>query len=39
MDIYQGLADNFGDMGFSETEWEAMFELIEINQDGFFNFE
>ena len=39
MDIFQGLADNFGDMGFSENEWESMFELMETNQDGFFNFE
>ena len=39
MDIFQGLADNFGDMGFTENEWESMFELMETNQDGFFNFE
>ena len=39
MDIFQGLADNFGDMGFTELEWESMFELMETNQDGFFNFE
>lgn len=39
MDIYEGLADNFGDMGFSETEWESMFELMETNQDELFTFE
>ena len=31
MDIFEGLADNYGDMGFSETEWESMFELMETN--------
>ena len=40
MDVLQGLADNFGDMGFSESEWESMFSIIETNQeDGYFNFE
>lgn len=31
MDVLQGLADNFGDMGFTENEWESMFELMETN--------
>ena len=25
LEFYQGLADNFGDMGFNEAEWESMF--------------
>lgn len=32
------MADNFGDMGFSEAEWESMFELMETNADESFNF-
>ena len=31
MEVFQGLADNYGDMGFSEAEWESMFELMETN--------
>ena len=39
LEFYQGLADNFGsDMGFSELEWESMFELMETNADDTFNF-
>ena len=33
LEFYQGLADNFGDMGFNEAEWESMFELMDTNQD------
>lgn len=38
LDFYRGLADNYGDMGFSEEEWESMFHRIETNDDGFFNY-
>jgi len=38
-DFYRGLADTYGDMGFSESEWESMFELMEVNLvDGSFDF-
>lgn len=33
MEIFRGLADNYGDMGFTEAEWESMFELMDTNQD------
>ncbi len=36
--IYRGLADNFGDMGFKEAEWENMFQLMDTNQDEDINF-
>ena len=38
MDILKGCADNYGDLGFSESEWESMFELMETNQDDYFTF-
>lgn len=38
LDFYRGLADNYGDMGFTEEEWESMFHRIETNDDGFFNY-
>jgi len=31
MEIFRGLADNYGDMGFTEAEWESMFELMDTN--------
>jgi len=41
MEVYRGLADNYGDMGFSEAEWEGMFELMETynNKDESINFQ
>lgn len=38
MDVFRGLADNWGDMGFSEAEWESMFQLMEANYDDNINF-
>ena len=31
MEIFRGLADSYGDMGFTEAEWESMFELMDTN--------
>ena len=31
MEVFRGLADNYGDMGFKESEWESMFELMETS--------
>ena len=39
VEVYQGLQRDFGDLGFSQTEWKSMFELIETNQDDFVNFQ
>ena len=34
MDVFHGLADSYGAMGYTEEEWESMFELMETNQDN-----
>ena len=39
MDVFRGLADNWGDMGFSEAEWESMFQLMDANYDDNINFQ
>ena len=40
IEIYRGLADHFGDMGFTEAEWENMFALMESTpgKDESYNF-
>jgi len=39
LEFYRGLADSYGDMGFTEGEWESMFQLMETTEDGFFNYQ
>ena len=39
MDVFHGLADSYGAMGYTEEEWESMFELMETNQDNQFSFQ
>ena len=39
IEVFRALADNYGDMGFKENDWESMFELMETNQDDHFNFQ
>ena len=38
-DIINGIGDNPFDMGYSHSEWESMFELMETNQEDYFNFQ
>lgn len=39
IEVFNALADSYGDMGFKESDWESMFELMETNQDDHFNFQ